>query len=83
MILFIDTHDELITIALKNNEDLFIKTKVSEYAHSVYTMPMIEEVFKEMPTFETKDSIDKRFIKNNCSKRTRKFHRYKNWIIHC
>lgn len=47
MILFIDTHDELITIALKNNEDLFIKTKVSEYAHSVYTMPMIEEVFKE------------------------------------
>lgn len=47
MILFIDTHDELITIALKNNDDLFIKTKVSEYAHSVYTMPMIEEVFKE------------------------------------
>ena len=47
MILFIDTHDELITIALKNNEDLFIKTKVSEYAHSVYTMPMIEEIFKE------------------------------------
>lgn len=47
MILFIDTHDELITIALKNNDDLFIKTKVSEYAHSVYTMPMIEEIFKE------------------------------------
>lgn len=47
MILFIDTHDELITIALKNKEDLFIKTKVSEYAHSVYTMPMIEEIFKE------------------------------------
>lgn len=47
MILFIDTHDELITIALKNNEDLFIKTKISEYAHSVYTMPMIEEIFKE------------------------------------
>ena len=47
MILFIDTHDELITIALKNNEELFVKTKVSEYAHSVYTMPMIEEIFKE------------------------------------
>ena len=47
MILFIDTHDELITIALKNNEELFIKTKVSEYAHSVYTIPMIEEIFKE------------------------------------
>lgn len=47
MILFIDTHDELITVALKNNEDLFIKTQTSEYAHSVYTMPMIEELFKE------------------------------------
>ena len=47
MILFIDTHDELITIALKNNENLYIKTQESEYSHSVYTMPMIEEIFKE------------------------------------
>ena len=47
MILFIDTHSELITIALKNNDDLFIKTKESEYSHSVFTMPMIEEIFKE------------------------------------
>lgn len=47
MILFIDTHAELITIALKNKEDLFIKTKESEYSHSIYTMPMIEEIFKE------------------------------------
>ena len=47
MILFIDTHSELITIALKNNNDLFIKTKESEYSHSIYTMPMIEEIFKE------------------------------------
>lgn len=47
MILFIDTHAELITVALKNNDDLFIKTKESEYSHSIYTMPMIEELFKE------------------------------------
>ena len=47
MILFIDTHDELITIALKNKDDLFIKTQESEYSHSIYTMPMIENIFKE------------------------------------
>lgn len=47
MILFIDTHAELITIALKNNNDLFIETKESEYSHSIYTMPMIEEIFKK------------------------------------
>lgn len=47
MILFIDTHTELITIALKTKDNLFIKTKESEYSHSIYTMPMIEELFKE------------------------------------
>lgn len=47
MILFIDTHDELITIALKNDNDLFIKTQESEYSHSIYTMPMIESLFNE------------------------------------
>ena len=47
MILFIDTHAELITIALKHNDDLFIKTKESEFSHSIYTMPMIESIFKE------------------------------------
>ena len=47
MILFIDTHCELITIALKNNNNLFIKTKESEYSHSIFTMPMIESIFKE------------------------------------
>lgn len=47
MILFIDTHAELITIALKNKNDLFIKTQESEYSHSIYTMPMIESIFKE------------------------------------
>ena len=47
MILFIDTHDELITIAVKTKDDLFIKTKISEYSHSIFTMPMIEEIFNE------------------------------------
>jgi tRNA threonylcarbamoyl adenosine modification protein YeaZ len=47
MILFIDTHSELITIALKTKDHLFIKTKESEYSHSVFTMPMIEEIFSE------------------------------------
>ena len=47
MILFIDTHDELITIALKNKDKLYVKTQMSEYSHSVFTMPMIKEIFDE------------------------------------
>ncbi len=47
MILFIDTHNELITIAIKTKNDLFVKTKISEYSHSIFTMPMIEEIFDE------------------------------------
>ena len=47
MILFIDTHDELITIALKTKDNLYIKTQESEYSHSIYTMPMIAAVFDE------------------------------------
>ncbi len=47
MILFIDTHDHLITIALKNNDKLFVKTQESEFSHSIYTLPMIESIFKE------------------------------------
>jgi len=47
MILFIDTHAELITIALKTDKDLFIKTKESECSHSIYTMPMIQSIFEE------------------------------------
>ena len=47
MILFIDTHDSLITIGLKNKDKLYIKEQESEYSHSIYTMPMIESIFKE------------------------------------
>lgn len=45
MILFIDTHDSLITIGLKNKDDLIIKTKESEFSHSIFTMPLIQEIF--------------------------------------
>ena len=47
MILFIDTHESLITIALKNKDQLFVRTQESEYSHSIYTMPMIESIFKD------------------------------------
>lgn len=47
MILFIDTHAELITVALKTDKELFIKTQESEYSHSIYTMPMIQSIFKD------------------------------------
>ena len=47
MVLFIDTHAELITIALKTKDSTYIKTKESEYSHSIYTMPLIESLFKD------------------------------------
>lgn len=47
MTLFIDTHDSLITIGLKVGKEIFIKTKESEYSHSIYTIPMIEEIINE------------------------------------
>lgn len=50
MVLFIDTHDELITVALKVKDKLYIKEKESEYSHSIFTMPMIEELFNESKT---------------------------------
>lgn len=50
MILFIDTHDELITVALKKDNDIYVKEKVSEFKHSVYTMPLIIELFNESKT---------------------------------
>ena len=47
MILFIDTHDSLITIGIKTDNELLTKTKESEYSHSKYVMPMIKELFGE------------------------------------
>ena len=63
MILFIDTHAELITIALKNKDKLYVKTKESEYSHSIFTMPMIEEIFKENK-LDIKDFFYHRHSKN-------------------
>ena len=45
--LFIDTHDELITVALLNEEKVIEKTKESLYSHAVYLMPMVESILKE------------------------------------
>lgn len=47
MTLFLDTHDSLITVALKVNDKLHIKTKESEYSHSIFTMPLIKELLDE------------------------------------
>lgn len=47
MILFIDTHDSLITVGLKIDNKLFIKNKESEYSHSIFTMSLIKELFDE------------------------------------
>ena len=47
MILFMDTHDSLITIAIKYNGKVYIKTQESEYSHSIYTVPMIEALLNE------------------------------------
>lgn len=45
--LFIDTHDELITVALYNEKDLIIKTQESFMSHAVYLVPMIDSILKE------------------------------------
>ncbi|NLC48282.1 MAG: tRNA (adenosine(37)-N6)-threonylcarbamoyltransferase complex dimerization subunit type 1 TsaB [Tenericutes bacterium] len=45
MILFIDTHSTLITIAIKSEDKLYVDTKESNFSHSIYVMPMIESLF--------------------------------------
>ena len=50
----VDLKDVVKSVALKNKDDLFIKTQESEYSHSVFTMPMIESIFKE----EEKEAIN-------------------------
>lgn len=45
--LFIDTHGELITVALYNEERLIKKEQESEYSHAVFLAPMIESILKE------------------------------------
>lgn len=44
--LFIDTHSELITVALLDDK-VITKTKESHYKHGVYLMPMIRSIILE------------------------------------
>ena len=44
--LFIDTHDELITVSFVLNNDVFTKETISE-SHSTHLLPMIYEMLKE------------------------------------
>lgn len=55
--LFIDTHGELITVALYDGKELIVKTQESEYSHAKYLAPMIDSILKE-------NSLNVRDIKN-------------------
>lgn len=45
--LFIDTHAEIITVALYDGYKLIEKTKESHYSHSVYLATMVSDILKE------------------------------------
>jgi len=45
--LFLDTHGEIITISLYNEEKIITKTQESEYSHAVYVVPMIKSILEE------------------------------------
>lgn len=44
--LFIDTHDELITVSFIKNNNIFTKEVISE-SHSTHLLPLIDEMLKE------------------------------------
>jgi len=44
--LFLDTHGEIITISLYNEEKIITKTQESEYSHAVYVVPMIKSILE-------------------------------------
>ncbi len=44
--LFIDTHDELITVSFVKDNDIFTKEVISE-SHSTHLLPLIDEMLKE------------------------------------
>ena len=44
--LFIDTHDELITVSFIKDDDIFTKEVMSE-SHSTHLLPLIDEMLKE------------------------------------
>ena len=45
--LFIDTHDELITVSLVNESNVFTKEQASFHKHAVYLVPMIRSILSE------------------------------------
>lgn len=44
--LFIDTHDELITVSFVKDRNVFVKEVISE-SHSTHLLPLIDEMLKE------------------------------------
>lgn len=46
-ILFIDSHDELITVALKKGDEIFTMEKESHYEHGVLLMNMIKDIIEK------------------------------------
>lgn len=49
--LFIDTHSSLITIALVNDKECFVKEKESLMSHGKNLIPMIKELLDENKTY--------------------------------
>ena len=45
--LFIDTHDEVITVSLVNESNVFTKEQASFHKHAVYLVPMIRSILSE------------------------------------
>lgn len=45
--LFIDTHDEVITVSLVNESNFFTKEQASFHKHAVYLVPMIRSILSE------------------------------------
>lgn len=45
--LFLDTHDSLITVGIVDKNKTIIKTKESNRSHSIFLLPMIEDILKE------------------------------------
>ncbi len=44
--LFIDSHDELITVALRKGENIYKEEKESHYEHGVFLMNMIKNIIE-------------------------------------
>ncbi len=44
--LFLDTHDELITVSLLKDKEVYTCEKISEYSHSVHLLPLISNMLE-------------------------------------